>query len=201
MERITGRFFGGLPHLLGKQDYHALRKIARGFLNGERKELILYMAKCLTGLAVVVGAAYFWRYHDIAWCLVSMLLVLSPDSREAVPLAVTRIKANFVAAGICALCLWLLPASYLVIGLALACTIVICYLGRLMSGCRSALAAIVIIMLHDPILSRSAVWQAAWLRLASVVIGCGLALLITLVFHRSYQKLRPSGPAYPDPEI
>jgi hypothetical protein len=56
-------------------------------------------------------------------------------------------------------------------------------------------------MLHNPILSRAAVWQAPWLRLASVVIGCGLALLITLVFHRSYQKLRPSGPAYPDPEI
>ncbi|MBC8083642.1 MAG: FUSC family protein [Hymenobacter sp.] len=159
------------------------------------------MAKCLTGLVVVVGAAYYWRYHDIGWCLVSVLLVLSPDSREAVPLAFTRIKANGVAAGICALCLGLLPASYPVIGFALASTIVLCYLGRLMGGCRSALAAIIIIMLHDPILSRAAVWQTAWQRLGSVVIGCGLALLITLVFHRSYHKLRPAGPTHLGPKV
>ena len=201
MERGPGRFFGGLARPPDKPGCRALRKAAGGFLNEERTELALYLAKCLTGFALVVGAAYHWRYHDIGWCLVSVLLVLSPDSREAVPLALTRIKANCVAAGISALCLWLLPAGYLVIGLALVSTIGLCYLGRLMSGCRSALAATVIILLHDPVLSRAAVWQAAWQRLASVVVGCGLALLITLALHRSYRKLRPAGPAHLDPEI
>lgn len=196
-----GSLFGDFPRPFAKQAQRTGRKAARGLPNEERQELMVYMVKCLTGLVAVVGAAYYWRYHDIGWCLVSVLLVLSPDSREAVPLALTRIKANGVAAGICALCLGLLPAGYLVIAFALASTIGLCYLGRLMGGCRSALAATSIILLHDPVLSRAAVWQAAWLRLGSVVVGCGLALLITLVFHRNSQQLDPAEPTQPDPKV
>lgn len=75
-------------------------------MSPEGKELAQYVAKYLVGVSLVFGAASYWNHHDITWCLVSVLLVLSPDSREAVPLALTRIKANFVAAGVSGLCLW-----------------------------------------------------------------------------------------------
>lgn len=75
-------------------------------MSQERKELAQYVAKCLVGVTLVFGAASCWDYHDITWCLVSVLLVLSPDSRETMPLA--RTKANFVAAGVSGLCLSIL---------------------------------------------------------------------------------------------
>lgn len=169
-------------------------------MSQERKELARYLGKCLAGMALVFGAASYWHYPDSTWCLVSVLLVLSPDSREAVPLALTRFKANCVAAGVSVLCLGLFPANYFVIGLGAALTVGLCHLGRLMSGCRSALAALIIIALHNPVLGRAAVWQAAGQRLASVLIGCGVALLVTLLFHRSYQQLRSARPAPLDRE-
>ena len=166
----------------------------------ERKELAWYVAKCLVGMALVVGAASYWNYHDITWCLVSVLLVLSPDSREAVPLALIRIKANFVAGGVSGLCLWLSPASCFIIGLGIALVVMLCHLGRLMSGCRSALATLIIITLHDPVMGHVAVWQASWQRVASVVVGCGVALLVTLLFHRSDPQRKPPNPVPLDTE-
>jgi len=50
-----------------------------------------------------------------------------------------------------------------------------------MAGSRSALAAAVIIMLHEP---GAHPWDAAVKRAASVIAGCILGLAITLVFHR-----------------
>jgi hypothetical protein len=51
-----------------------------------------------------------------------------------------------------------------------------------MAGSRSALAAVVIIMLHEP---GGHFWDAALQRAGSVVAGCFLGLVITFAFHRS----------------
>jgi uncharacterized membrane protein YccC len=55
-----------------------------------------------------------------------------------------------------------------------------------MNGNRSALTAVTIIMLHP---SETHLWNSLLERASSVSVGCIVALLITLVFHRrSFQS-------------
>ncbi|HXC64331.1 MAG TPA: hypothetical protein VNZ67_08230, partial [bacterium] len=53
---------------------------------------------------------------------------------------------------------------------------------KAMAGSRSALAAVVILMLREP---GAHVWDGALGRLLSVAAGCVAGLLITLAFHRA----------------
>lgn len=151
-----------------------------------KKQLLLYLAKCLTGSTLVFLAAHFLHYSNISWCIISVLLVLTPDSKEARPLAVTRIKANLIAAATCLLCLLVQPAGYLMVSVAFVLTIGLCYLFRIMAGSRSALAAVVIIMLHSPDSAHAEFWLTSLERMVSVLVGCLLALGITFAFHRRY---------------
>ena len=58
-------------------------------LNPERKSIILYAAKCVTGWLLVYGFSLLFNYPEINWALISIILVLSPDEGEAVTLAIT----------------------------------------------------------------------------------------------------------------
>ncbi len=145
------------------------------------KSLILYAAKCITGAALVMGLGELIHYHDIAWCLISVVLVLSPDNKEAIPLAFSRIKANLTGGVASLLCLLLGQPSLLTVGLAIALTIALCHVVRVMTASRSALAAVIIVMLHGP---GAHIWDTALERISAVVVGCVLGLFITFVFHQ-----------------
>ena len=117
---------------------------------------------------------------DMSWALISVLLVLSPDGKDSVTLAITRIKANVVGAAIGVLCLLIAPANMWTISLSLALTLGACYILKLDAGIRSALAASVIVMLHG---SGKHLWDTALERVIAVLAGCVLGLIITFVFH------------------
>jgi uncharacterized membrane protein YccC len=155
-------------------DYHLA-------MSSERKNLLLYMAKCIAAVAIVFWMAQVFQYQEIIWPLVSAILVLTPDSAEAVPLAAIRIGANLLASATSLLFMLAGAANFITLCAALVLTIVLCAVCRLMAGSRSALAAVVIIMLHEP---GAHPWDAAVKRAASVIGGCLLGLAITLVFHR-----------------
>jgi uncharacterized membrane protein YgaE (UPF0421/DUF939 family) len=120
------------------------------------------------------------NYKDIGWCLISVILVLSPDGKDALPLAFTRIKANFVGAGVGLLCLLVSPTNMWILSLALSITLSLCYLFKFDTAVRSALAATIIIMLHE---EGKHLWDTALERVIAVVAGCTLGLLITFTFH------------------
>jgi uncharacterized membrane protein YccC len=149
-------------------------------MNTEWKNLLLYMAKCITAVLVVFGLGRLFDYQEIIWPLVSAILVLTPDSAEAVPLAAARIGANLIASAASLVFMFFGAASVVTICLALCLTIGLCWLFRLMAGSRSALAAVIIIMMHEP---GAHPWDAAVKRAASVIGGCVLGLIITFVFH------------------
>jgi uncharacterized membrane protein YgaE (UPF0421/DUF939 family) len=142
----------------------------------------IYIAKAATGAVLVFILSRLFNYSDIGWCLISVELVLSPDSLEAVPLALTRMKANLSGGFASLLCLLLGPPEFYMIIVALALTIMLCSSFKLMAGSRSALAAVIIIMLHrgEPNYS---MWGTVIERVLSVVIGCSLGVLITYAFH------------------
>ena len=69
--------------------------------------------------------------------------------------------------------MWILSA-------ALVVTLSLCYLFKLDTGIRSALAATIIIMLHE---EGRHLWDTAIERIIAVLAGCALGLLITFIFH------------------
>ncbi len=144
------------------------------------KSLSIYAAKCITGTITVFILSSLLNYKDLAWALISVILVLSPDGKDSVSLAVTRIKANFVGAAVGIICLLIAPVNMWLMSLAVTIGLFLCYLFKLDTGARSALAATIIIMLHP---EGQHVWDTALERVIAVLAGCLLALIITFIFH------------------
>ena len=144
------------------------------------KSFLIYAAKCVSGALVIFSLSGFINFSDIGWCLISVLLILSPDGKDTVNLAFTRIKANVVGAGAGLLCLLISPADFIVISIAIIAVIGVCYLLKLDTGIRSALAAAVIVSLHSEGVH---VWDAAIERVLAVLAGCVIGLFITWAFH------------------
>jgi uncharacterized membrane protein YccC len=148
----------------------------------------VYIAKCVTGVIIVFTLSYLFHYYDISWCLISVMLVLSPDGKDAMMLAMTRIKAN-VTGGIASfLCLIFGVPSMVTIGLAIGIAISLCYIFKIMAASRSALAAVIIIMLHQSGGPDYHLWSTALQRCAGVTAGCLLGLFITFIFHKDIRQ-------------
>ncbi len=150
-------------------------------ITSHHKNIALYMVKCVVGFVAIMGVGAAFSIPDVTWVVISMLLVLSPDSKEVIPLTTTRIKANLVASFISVACVFLVPNVTLAICIAIIITILACELLNLMSASRPALAAIVIVSLHP---AGVHLWSTALERVAAVAAGCIMGLLLTFIFHR-----------------
>jgi uncharacterized membrane protein YgaE (UPF0421/DUF939 family) len=147
------------------------------------KRLMVYVAKCVTGVVVSFLLARLLHYNDFIWCLISIILVLSPDGKDAVPLAVSRMKANVVGALAGLLMLSLHPATLIMVTGAVIITIVVCYVTNLENPTRTALAAAIIVTLHE---GGRHIWDVALERVIAVLAGCLIGILITYVFHSRF---------------
>lgn len=147
------------------------------------KRLMVYTAKCVTGVVVSFLLARILNYNDFIWCLISIILVLSPDGKDAVPLAVNRMKANVVGAFAGLLMLSLHPPTLIMVTGGVIITIVVCYLTNLENPTRTALAATIIVTLHE---GGRHIWDVALERVIAVLAGCVLGMLITYLFHSRF---------------
>jgi uncharacterized membrane protein YgaE (UPF0421/DUF939 family) len=147
------------------------------------KRLIVYMAKCVTAVLITFFLAELLHYNEYIWCLISMILVLSPDGNDALTLATGRIKANLVGAGAGLIMLVLHPMTVIAVAGAVAITVVACYFVKLENPTRTALAASIIVTLHE---SGKHIWDVALERVVAVLAGCLLGLLITYIFHSKF---------------
>lgn len=143
--------------------------------------LLIYILKCISGIALSYVITRFTAYIDYTWCLISVILVLSPEGSDAMKLAVNRIKANFVGAGVGILFLLVrVPAPFdLIAGAILA--LFLCDLFKLNEAAKSTLAALAIILLYP---SGEGLLDTSWQRVSAVIAGCLIGLLITFIYHR-----------------
>ena len=159
-------------------------------MNAENKNLYLYILKCLTAVSIIYIVAKYINYHDFAWCMISATLVLTPDNTEAIPLAMTRIKANLIGGVASIICIFMhLPIPATII-LAILITILSCNFLKLMTGSRAAIAAVIIIILHGEEYDHPNFWVITFERLGSVIAGCIIALIVTVVFHRKIKSIK-----------
>lgn len=157
-------------------------------MKSEYKNIILYILKCLCGCLIVFLISWWINYNDISWCMISVILVITPDSDESIPLAITRIKANIIGGMASLLCFLIdLPIAVSILS-AVVITILACYFFKLMSGSRAAIAAVIIIMLHGEQYNQPAFWSITFQRLISVIAGCLIALIVTFLFHKGALK-------------
>ncbi len=158
-------------------------------MNLRYKTLIIYTAKCVTGIFLCFFATlYLQQWVDYTWCLISVILVLSPEGKDAVELALTRIKANLVGAATGILILLSQIPNPWNIAAGAAVSLFVCDQLKLNAGARSTLAAMIIILLHQ---EGTHVWDSPLSRITAVVMGCALGLLITYIFHSVIQAKEP----------
>ena len=153
------------------------------------KTLIVYMAKCVAGIILCFYiSALLKSWIDYSWFLISVVLVLSPEGKDAVELSLTRIKANSVGAATGILVLLLQVPSPWNIPVGAGLSLIICDQFKLNAGARSTLTAVIIILLHH---EGTHLWDSALSRIVAVIVGSLLGLLITYTFHSIFKINEP----------
>ncbi len=145
-----------------------------------------YLLECLAGTAI---GYYLYMVDPVLglWTFISILLVLAPDRKDAIALAANRIKANLIGAGLGLCVFYFQPVRLFTISAGIVAAMIICQVLKLQEASRSALIALLIIVLHPP---GQHFWDIAVERAGGVVTGCMIGVLLTFLFHSVVQRLR-----------
>ena len=155
-------------------------------MTNKQSDFFMYIIKCLIG--VTIGFYLYRKYPEIGtWCLISIVMVLSPDRNDAMKLALVRIKANLVGAGIGLALFFIHPMNLLILSIGVTLTIITCRLLKIQEVTRSAAVAVVIILLHQ---KGQYFWDVALERAGGVLSGCLIAMMITYTFHVAITKFK-----------
>jgi uncharacterized membrane protein YgaE (UPF0421/DUF939 family) len=158
-------------------------------MNLRYRTLLVYIAKCVAGIILCYYiSALLKTWVDYAWFLISVILVLSPEGKDAVELSLTRIKANLVGAGTGIIVLLSQIPSPWNVAAGAVISLVLCDQLKLNAGARSTLTAVIIILLHP---EGAHFWDSALSRIVAVIVGSLLGLLITYVFHSIFKINEP----------
>lgn len=143
----------------------------------------IYLLKCLTGVIVCYGLYKYFPQYPFYWALISVVVSIAPDSSNTQ--AYDRMRANLIGctAGICLYPLGIPNLAILCIGVVL--TILIGTAFKLTGILKSALAALVVIIINE---NHEKHWYIALERVLCVAIGCMVALGVTLLFNQISRK-------------
>lgn len=147
-----------------------------------------YILKCLLGVSICYVPYVYVPQHEFYWSIISVLLVLAPDHGDSNRLAMDRMKANIIGSSVGLLSFLFLVhvPVLLVLCLAVIVNILICYMFGLENTTRSALAALVIVLIQEKEMSS---WTSGFERMGCVIVGCLVAIVITYVFSR-FERIR-----------
>ena len=141
--------------------------------------------RCVLGIAICYLLYCEFPHFPLSWSIVSVALATAENNSNK--LAFDRIKANFLG-GLVGLALYFIPVPGLIlICCGAAVTILLGNLFKLDATVRSALASLVIVFIEE---EHSKNWETALNRVACVLIGCFVAMGITLCFNL-FTKIKP----------
>lgn len=150
-------------------------------LSLRNQNLVAFIGKSISGILLCTVLSHFLgRWIDYPWSLVSLMVVLSPEGKDALDLALTRIRANCVGAAVgIPILLLLVPIPWNMV-LGAGCSLYLCDRLGLNVAARSTLAAMIIVLIQR---EGAHPWEGAVNRVLAVVTGCFLGWLVTYVFH------------------
>ncbi len=167
-------------------------KPANPVTNISRLEFGEYILKCLVGVSIgyLLLRAFPQNSGQSLWLLISILLSITHDNNSKV--AYDRMKANVLGSAVGLFAFFLHdPANLLTVSIGVTITIAICFQLKLMEVSRTALVALIIVVFYDEA-HRS--WSGALLRVASVVAGCVIGLIINFIFRKAVTAIYAPGP-------
>lgn len=152
-----------------------LQKIIR---NSIGSDLVIYIFRCLIGFWIGYQLYLQFPKFEAYWTLLSIILVISPEAKDAKRLSVERFKSNLIGSVIGLVCFFIYePNVYLMLA-GIVLTVLVCYFFQLMNVTRTALVAFIIVIIHEQTQSSS---LAAVYRFISVTVGCLIGLSVTVL--------------------
>ncbi|MHC1749429.1 MAG: aromatic acid exporter family protein [Cellulosilyticaceae bacterium] len=147
------------------------------------ERFLIYLIKCLIGVSICYLFYRWFPEYRLYWSMVSVLLVISEDDMECKRLPISRMKANIIGSFV-GLGLFLIhPLNLITTCVGVTVTIFICYILKLGAATRTALAALIIVMVQE---ASDATGFTAFERVGSVILGCTVAIIITFIFQKLY---------------
>lgn len=138
---------------------------------------IAYIIRCIAGFLIGYFLIEAMPEYELFWTLLSIILVISPDERDAKKLTIERSKSNFVGS-VSGLLVFFIPLDdiyKITIGIVIA--ISICRFFDLMNVARSAIVALLIVLMQH----ETDTYWAPVERFLFVTFGCLIGLSVTLV--------------------
>lgn len=137
-----------------------------------------YLAKCLIGASICQLLASAFTSYPFYWSIISVLLVFSVEHKNH--LAFDRMKANILGSAAAFIVFFLPLNDFLLLMIGVVIVVLVGFALKLVNAMRSALAALVIVLVKE---EQEKSFTAAMERVGCVVIGCIVALVVTIAFH------------------
>jgi uncharacterized membrane protein YgaE (UPF0421/DUF939 family) len=150
---------------------------------------LVYMLKCLSGVSICYILYIRFPAYPFFWAIVSVVLAFSPDNSNRQ--AYDRMKANLLGCAVGMGLYFLYLPSLLALCLGVFLVIFIGTALKIPTALRPALAALVIVTIRE---KTGGQWFLPIERVICVVIGCVVALLLSLLFNLLSPKRQVQGP-------
>lgn len=149
------------------------------FKGGERNPLIIYILEFLAASGAAYTLFTIYPEHRLLWSMTSIALVLTPKSEESRALIYGRIKANILGSLVGFVIMLIHEPNIILFCAGAVAAILLSKYLKVYKTVRSAMVALVMIMIPSYQEPRAAV---AIERIVCVVVGCAIAFLVTLLF-------------------
>ena len=141
-------------------------------------DLIIYGLKCIIGFLIGYQLYLGFPEYELYWTLLSIILVISPEAKDARRLSIERFKSNLIGSGIGLLCFFIHARNVYMLVVGIILTIATCYYFKLMNVARTAIVALIIVLIYE---QKKMLWIGAVERFIAVTMGCFIGLTITIV--------------------
>lgn len=149
---------------------------ARDFRSFIFSPIVIFVVRCLIGFSIGFFLMKQFPQYDFFWALLSIMLVISPEGKDSPRLTTERVKANLIGA-LSGFVVVFLPFSLFIKAIiAITVTAIICNAIKLLDVSRSAIVAVIIILIEKP----DEGYLASVERFSFVLIGCLIGLIVVV---------------------
>lgn len=147
-----------------------------GFRSFIFSPIIIYIFRCLVGFSIGFWLMKKLPNADLFWALLSVMLVISPEGKDSPRLTLERVKANLIGAFSAFIVIALPIDMFYKIIIGIVVSAVLCSVFNLLNVSRTAVVAIIIILIEKP----NDGFMASIDRFLSVLVGCTIGLLVVI---------------------
>ena len=112
-------------------------------------DLIIYGFKCIIGFLIGYQLYLGFPEYELYWTMLSIILVISPEAKDARRLSIERFKSNLIGSGIGLFCYFIHAPNVYMLVLGIVLSIATCYFFNLMNVARTAIVALIIVLIHE----------------------------------------------------